>query len=187
MILSLKEKYKKEVISKMKEKFRYKGNMAIPKIEKVVINTGFGSSVSNKTTDEQRKIYEAISGDLSQITGQKAILTKAKKSISSFRLREGSPIGVKITLRKQKMFDFLDVLINIALPRQRDFRGIGLKSFDPMGNLTIPIKEHIIFPEIAPENVKRIFGFEIVIVTTANTKEEGIELLKLLGFPLKKS
>jgi len=187
MILPLKEKYKKEVSPKMKEKFGYKSKMAIPKIEKVVINTGFGSSVSNKTNDEQRKIYEAILNDLSQITGQKTILTKAKKSISSYRLREGSPIGAKTTLRGEKMFNFLDVLINIALPRQRDFRGISIKSFDSMGNLTIPIREHIIFPEIAPENVRKIFGFEIVIVTTAKTKEKGIELLRLLGFPLKKS
>jgi len=187
MISPLKEKYKKEVIPKMKEKFGYKSGMAIPKIEKVVINTGFGSSVSNKTNDEQKKIYKAILNDLSQITGQKAILTKARQSISGYRLREGSPIGAKITLRSKKMFDFLGVLINVALPRQRDFRGLSLKSFDPSGNLTIPIKEHIIFPEIAPENVRTIFGFEVTIVTTAKTKKEGIELLRLLGFPLKKS
>lgn len=187
MVRTIKEKYQKEVIPQMKERFGYKSSMAVPKIEKVVINVGFGSMLFNKTGEEQKKIYEAILADLAQIAGQKPVLTKAKKSIAAFRLRQGSQIGAKITLRRKKMFDFLDVLVNVALPRKRDFRGIELKSFDPKGNLTISMKEHIVFPEISPENVKRIFGFEITIATTAKTKEEGIELLRLLGFPIKKS
>jgi large subunit ribosomal protein L5 len=187
MIKTMKEKYLKEVIPQMKEKFGYKSAMAVPKIVKVVINTGFGSMVFNKTGEEQKKIYDALLSDLAQMTGQKPVLTKAKKSIAAFRLRQGSPIGAKITLRRKKMFDFLDILVNVALPRKRDFRGIELKSFDPNGNLTVSMKEHIVFPEISPENVKRIFGFEITVATTAKTKEEGAELLRLLGFPIKKS
>lgn len=185
-MLKLQEKYKKEVIPAMQEKFGYKSTMAVPKIEKVKVNTGFGRLISGKTKGEQKKIHEPILEDLAFICGQRPILTKAKKSISGFKIREGMPVGAQVSLRKQKMYDFLERLIHIGLPRSRDFQGIDPKSFDREGNLTIAIKEHIVFPEISPEKVKNIFGFEITIVTTAKTKEEGIELLRLLGFPIKK-
>lgn len=184
-MLRLKEKYKKEVIPEMMKKFGYKNVMAVPKIEKVVINIGFGKLISTKTSGEQKKIYTIILDDLALICAQKPILTKAKKSIAGFKTREGMFIGAKVTLRGKKMHDFLDRVIHIAIPRSRDFRGIELKSFDKKGNLTIPIKEHIIFPEVSPEKAKAIFGFEMTVVTTTKTREEGIELLKLLGFPIK--
>ena len=186
MILKLKEKYQKEVIPAMMEKFGYKNKMAAPKIEKVVINTGFGRLVAGKTSDEQKKIQDAIFEDLTLICGQRPVLTRAKKSISSFKIREGMPVGVKATLRGKKMNDFLERLIHIVLPRSRDFRGIAAESFDKERNLTIGIREHIAFPEISPEKAKNIFGLEITVVTTAKTHEEGLELLKLLGFPIQK-
>jgi len=185
MILKLKEKYKKEVIPDMMEKFGCKNKMAVPKIEKVVVNTGFGRLVAGKTSDEQKKIQDAIFEDLTLICGQRPILTRAKKSISSFKIREGMTIGVKTTLRGKRMNDFLERLIHIVLPRSRDFRGIESKSFDKKRNLTIGIREHIAFPEISPEKAKDIFGLEITVVTTAKTREEGLEMLRLLGFPLK--
>ncbi|MBZ9573028.1 50S ribosomal protein L5 [Patescibacteria group bacterium] len=184
-MLRLKEKYQKEVIPQMMEKFGYKNKMVVPRIEKVVVNTGFGRLISGKTTEEQKKISDAILEDLSLITGQRPIKTCAKKSISGFKIRKGMPVGVEITLRSQRMYDFLERLIHISLPRSRDFQGIDPKSFDREGNLTIAIKEHIIFPEISPEKVKNMFGFEITVVTTAKNREEGIELLRLLGFPIK--
>lgn len=183
---SLKEKYNKEVLPAMKEKFNHKSVMAVPRIEKVVINAGIGKLISGKTGDDLKKSLKAIVDDLSSIAGQKAVLTKAKHSISSFKLREGMPVGAKVVLRKTKMNDFLERLIHIAFPRVRDFRGIDLKSFDEKGNLTVAFKEHTVFPEISPEKTRIVFGFEITVVTTAKTKEEGIELLRLLGFPLKK-
>jgi large subunit ribosomal protein L5 len=183
--MQLAEQYKKEVIPSMMSKFGYKNPMAVPKIEKVVINTGFGRMIAGKTNDEQKKISESILNDLSLIAGQKPTLTLAKKSISSFKIRENLPIGARVTLRGKKMFDFLERLINIGLPRSRDFRGIDQNSIDKKGNLTIGIKEHIAFPEISPEKTKTIFGFEVTAVTTVKTKEEGIELFKSLGFPIK--
>lgn len=186
-MIKLKDKYLKEVIPKMMEKFGYKNRMAVSRLEKVVINTGFGRLISGKTSDEQKKIQESILNDLALISGQKPVLTKAKKSIAGFKIREGMPIGAKNSLRGKKMYDFLERLINIALPRTRDFGGIDLKSFDSKGNLTVAVKEHIVFPEISTEKTKFIFGFEVTITTTAENKEEGIELLKLLGFPLKKA
>ncbi len=186
-MLRLKEKYQKKIIPAMKEQFGYKNLMTVPRLEKVVINIGFGKMISGKTSDEQKKLTSAILNDLALICGQKPVLTKAKKSIASFKLRKGMPIGAMVTLRGTKMHDFLDRLINIALPRSRDFQGINPESFDENGNLTLPVKEHIIFPEIMPENTRIIFGFEITIVTTAKTREEGIELLKLAGFPIKKT
>lgn len=185
IMLKLKEKYTKEVIPAMMKKFGYKNVMVVPKIEKVVINTGFGRMIINKTSDEQKKAYKLIFDDLALICAQKPILTKAKKSISGFKLREGMSIGAKVTLRGRKMNDFLERVIHIALPRFRDFRGIDLKSFDKEGNLTIAIKEHIVFPEVSSEKAKNIFGFEITVVTTTKNKEESIELLRLLGFPIK--
>jgi len=186
-MIRLKEKYEKEVIPKMKEKFGYKNSLAVPRIEKVVVNVGFGREAAAKTSEERNKICSSVLEDLALITGQKGVLRNAKKSISAFKIRQGMPIGGIITLRKKKMYDFLERLIHIALPRSRDFQGIDLKSFDERGNLTIGLKEHIVFPEVSPEKSKQIFGFEITIVTTAETKEEGIEFLRLLGFPIKKS
>lgn len=184
-MLSLKEKYNKEVMQAMKEKFGYKNNMAVPKIEKVVVNTGFGRLVSDKTNDEKKKIATAIAEDLAAIAGQAPVLTKAKKSIAGFKIRDGMVVGAMVALRRKKMYDFLDRLIHIALPRLRDFRGIDAKSVDENGNLTVAIKEHIAFPEISPEKSKVMFGFEAVITTTAKNKEEGTELFRLLGFPMR--
>lgn len=178
-MLRLKEKYKKEVIPIMREKFGYKNDFAVPKVEKVVINTGIG-----RFTQDQKTVEE-IGRALSLISGQKPVFTLAKKAISSFKIREGMKVGFKITLRNQRMYDFLERLIYLALPRGRDFRGIDQKSIDEKGNLTIGIKEHIIFPEISHEEVKTIFGLEISVITNAKRKEEGLELLKLLGFPIK--
>lgn len=183
--MKLKEKYEKEVVPEMMKRFGYKNKMAVPKIKKVVINVGFGRLISEKEKEEQKKIQETIIQDLSQIVGQRPILTKAKKSISGFKLRKGVAIGAKVTLRRQRMYDFLERLIYVGLPRSRDFWGIPTDSIDKNGNLTIGIKEHIAFPEISPEKVKFIFGFEVTIVTTAKNKEEGLELFKLMGFPIK--
>ena len=182
----LQEKYNKEVIPTMMQKFGYKNAMAVPKIEKVVINTGFGRDIVGKTNQEQEKIQEVILNDLSLISGQRPILSQAKKSISAFKIRKGLPIGTVVTLRKKKMYDFLERLINIALPRSRDFRGIDQKCIDKDGNLTIGVKEHIVFPEVSPENVKNIFGLEITVVTSTKNKEKIIELLRLMGFPIKR-
>ncbi len=181
----LLEKYKKEVIPAMMEKLGYKNVMAVPKIEKVIINTGFGKQIVAKTPQEQEKFRDAILSDLALISGQKPILSLSKKSISAFKLRENLAIGAVVSLRKKRMYDFLERLIYIALPRSRDFRGIDPKSVDKSGNLTLGIKEQIIFPEVSPENVKGIFGLEITVVTTAKTHERGVELLKLMGFPIK--
>ena len=186
-MLRLKEKYNKEVVSKMMEKFGYKNTMAVPKLAKVIVNTGIGRLVVGKTSEEQKRIYQSILDDLALICGQRPVFTKSKKSIAGFKTREGMLIGAKITLRGKKMYDFLERVIYITLPRIRDFRGIDLKCFDKDGNLTIPIKEHLVFPDISPERVKIIFGLEITIVTTAKNREKSIELLRLLGFPIKSS
>lgn len=184
-MIRLKEKYQKEVIPKMIEKFGYRSQMAVPKIEKVVVNSGFGRLVTGKANDEQKKISDFILEDLSLITGQKAVLTRAKKSIATFKTRKGMPVGVVVTLRGERMYDFLERFIYFALPRTRDFRGIEQKSIDAKGNLTHGLKEHTVFIEILPEKVKNIFGLEVTVVTTAKNKEEGMELLKLMGFPIK--
>lgn len=182
---NLKEKYIKEVAPAMIKEFGYKNIMAVPKIEKVVLNIGFGKIVSAKTSDEQKKFFKNVSENLALITGQKPVLTSAKKAIAGFKTRKGMLVGAMDTLRKKKMYDFLEKLINVALPRTRDFRGIDLKSFDNQGNLTISIKEYTIFPEVVLENTKVVFGFEITVVTTTENREQGIKLLKLMGFPLK--
>ena len=184
-MLRLKEKYQKEIIPAMMEKFQYKNSMAVPKIETVIVNIGFGRFITGKTSDEEKKIINAVLADLTKICGQKAIATKAKKSIAGFKIRQGQLIGAKVVLRRKMMHDFLERLIHIVLPRSRDFRGIDQNSFDEKGNLTIGIREHIAFPEIAPEEMKLNFGLEVTVVTTAKNKKEGIELLKLLGFPVK--
>jgi len=183
--MNMKEKYNKEVVPALQKKFAYKNIMEVPKIDKVVINTGFGKLITPKTGDDYRKTLDGIVGDLSNIAGQHATLTKAKHSIAGFKVRQGSPIGAKVTLRGSKMYDFLDRLANIVLPRSRDFRGIGLSTVDSYGNLSLGIKEHIFFPEISPENVKDMFGLQVTVATTASNKEEGLELFRLLGFPFK--
>jgi len=183
--MRLQDKYKKEVVPEMMERFDYTNAMAVPKIERVVINTGFGRLISSLTGQDQEKTVNFILNDLSLICGQNPVKTRAKKSISGFKIREGVPIGARVTLRRKKMYDFLERLIHIALPRSRDFRGIDSKSVDEKGNLTIGIKEHICFPEVSPEKAKSIFGLEIAVVTTAKSREEGLELLRLLGFPIK--
>ena len=179
----LKEKYIKKVIPAMQKKFGYKNKMAAPHIEKVVLNSSFGKLASGKTGEEARKIGESIAEDMGQIAGQKPILTKARKSIATFKLRQGAPIGVKATLRGQKMYDFLDRLVHVVLPRSRDFQGLKTSGIDNEGNLSIGIKEHLFFPEIFPEKSKVPFSLEITVTTSAKTKEEGLELLRQLGFP----
>lgn len=185
--MNLRERYTTSVIPELKKQFGYKNTMAVPRIEKVVLNAGFGRLIANKTGDEARKILESISRDLGIIAGQRPVFAKARKSIAAFKLREGSSIGAKVTLRGKKMEDFLERLIHVMLPRSRDFRGISLNSVDGSGNLTIGIKEHISFPEIAPEQSYASFGVEITIVTTATTKEEGTELLRKMGVPFTAS
>jgi large subunit ribosomal protein L5 len=184
-MLRLREKYSKEVVPAMMASFGYKSKMAVPKIEKSVINTGFGKEIAGKTGEEQKKFREAILQDLSLISGQKAVLTRAKKAIASFKTRKDMAIGAKVTLRGHKMNDFLERLIHVVLPRSRDFRGIESVSIDQRGNLAVAVKEHIVFPEISPEKAKKIFGLEIIVVTSAKSREEGLQLLKLLGFPIK--
>ena len=183
-MMALKEKYQKEVIPKMMEKFGYKNKMAVPRIEKVIVNTGFGRLIVGKGSDEQEKIQGPILEDLSLIVGQKAVLKRAKKSIATFKTRKGMPLGAAVNLRKDKMYDFLERFVFFALPRTRDFRGISQKSIDQKGNLSYGVKEHTVFAEILPEKVKNIFGLEVTVVTTAKNKEEGLELFKLMGFPI---
>ena len=181
----LKERYEKSVIPAMMKEFKYKNTMEVPHLLKVVVNCGYGKMVSGKTKEEQKKIREAIARDLTVITGQKPVITLSKHSISTFKIREGQEIGCKVTLRKRRMFDFLERTIDLTLPRSRDFQGIEPKGADQFGNLTFGIREHISFPEIAPEKTNFIFGFEMTVVTTAKTRKEGLELFKLMGFPIK--
>ncbi|MDR3157282.1 MAG: 50S ribosomal protein L5 [Lactobacillales bacterium] len=176
----LKEKYIKEIIPALIEKFNYTSVMQAPKVEKIVINMGVGDAVSNA-----KNLDKAV-GELALISGQKPMITKAKKSIAAFRLREGMPIGAKVTLRGVRMYEFLDKLVNVALPRVRDFHGVSVKSFDGRGNYTLGVKEQLIFPEVDYDNVDKVRGMDIVIVTTANSDEEGRELLAQLGMPFQK-
>lgn len=176
----LKEKYSKEVVPKLVSKHNYETVMLVPKIDKIVINMGVGDALQNS------KLLEAAMNDLEQITGLKPVPTKAKKSISSFKLREGQVIGCKVTLRGEKMYNFLDKLINVVLPRVRDFRGLSPKSFDGRGNYTIGLKEQLIFPEIEFDSVVKVRGMDVVIVTTAQTNEEAYDLLDKLGVPFRK-
>jgi len=176
----LKEKYLKEVSPALMSKFEYKSVMQVPKVDKIVINMGVGDAVSNT------KALDAAVEELQIISGQKPVVTKAKKSIASFRLREGMPIGTKVTLRGERMYDFLDKLIAISLPRVRDFRGVSKKAFDGRGNYTLGIKEQLIFPEIDYDKVSKVRGMDIVIVTTANSDEEARELLTQFGMPFQK-
>ena len=176
----LKEKYLKEVSPALMSKFEYKSVMQVPKVDKIVINMGVGDAVSNT------KALDAAVVELQIISGQKPVVTKAKKSIATFRLREGMPIGTKVTLRGERMYDFLDKLIAISLPRVRDFRGVSKKAFDGRGNYTLGVKEQLIFPEIDYDKVSKVRGMDIVIVTTANSDEEARELLTQFGMPFQK-
>ena len=177
----MREKYEKEVVPGLKSRFGYKNVMQIPRIEKVVINMGVGEAT------QDAKAIDAAVNDLTQIAGQKPVVTRAKKSIAAFKLREGMPIGCKVTLRGERMYEFLDKLLNVSLPRIRDFRGVSPKAFDGRGNYTLGIRDQLIFPEINYDKVDKIRGMDIVIVTTSKTDEESYELLKLMGMPYRAS
>ena len=176
----LKEKYEKTIVSDLMSKHNYKNVMEVPKLEKIVVNIGCGDATTNS------KLLEAAMKDLETITGQKPVATKAKKSIAGFKLREGQPIGVKVTLRGEAMYNFMEKLIKVALPRVRDFRGVSGKAFDGFGNYTLGIKEQLIFPEIDYDNIVKLRGMDIVFVTTAKTNEEAFELLSGFGMPFRK-
>jgi large subunit ribosomal protein L5 len=177
MASSLKTKYLEEIVPALRQEFNYSNVMQIPKVEKVVVNMGVGDAVQNA------KALDVAVGDLTTIVGQKPVITKAKKSVSAFKIRKGMPIGTKVTLRGERMYDFLEKVINVALPRVRDFRGVSPKAFDGRGNYTLGIKEQVIFPEIEYDKVEKIRGMDIVIVTTAKTDEEAKSLLAHLGMP----
>ncbi|MDE6947817.1 MAG: 50S ribosomal protein L5 [Anaeroplasmataceae bacterium] len=176
----LQEKYQNSVKPELAKKFAYKSSMQIPKVEKIVINMGVGDAVANS------KVLDDAVEELTQIAGQKPVITKAKHSIANFKLREGMPIGCKVTLRGERMYEFLDKLVSIALPRVRDFHGVSGNSFDGRGNYTLGVKEQLIFPEINFDKIKKVRGMDIVIVTTAKTDEEGRALLGLMGMPFRK-
>lgn len=176
----LRELYVKEVAPQLAEKFQYKSPMQIPKLDKIVLNMGLGEAIQNV------KILETASEELAQISGQKPVITRARQSIAAFKLRKGMPIGCMVTLRGDRMYEFYDKLVNIALPRVRDFRGVSPKSFDGRGNYTLGVREHIIFPEIDYDKIDKIKGLNITIVTTAQTDDEARELLALLGMPFRK-
>ncbi|TCO56416.1 50S ribosomal protein L5 [Caldanaerobacter subterraneus] len=176
----LREKYEKEVVPALMERFGYKNIMQVPKLEKVVINIGVGEAKENP------KALEAAMNDLMMISGQKPVITRAKKSISNFKIRKGMPIGVKVTLRRERMYEFLDKLFNIALPRVRDFKGVSPNSFDGRGNYALGVREQLIFPEIDYDKIDKVRGMDIIIVTTAKTDEEAKALLELLGMSFAK-
>ncbi len=175
----LKELYNKEIVAKLMTDMKYRTIMEVPKIEKIVINMGLGEAIQNV------KILDSAVEELAQISGQKAVITKAKKSIASFKLRQGMPIGCMVTLRKDRMYEFLDRLLNISLPRVRDFKGLSPKAFDGKGNYSLGIKEQLIFPEINYDKVDKLKGLNVTIVTTAKTDEEGRALLKYMGMPFR--
>ena len=177
----LKDKYEAEARPALMKKFEYKSPMQIPKLDKIVVNVGCGKEANGNS-----KVIEAVVRDLTAITGQKPVVTLAKKSVANFKLREGMPVGVKVTLRSDRMWEFLDRLFNVALPRVRDFRGISANSFDGRGNYAFGLKEQLIFPEISYEQIDKIRGMDIIICTTANTDEEARELLSLMGAPFAK-
>ncbi len=177
MVARLQEKYNNEVVQAMMDKFGYKNIMEVPKLEKIVINMGVGEAKDNS------KVLDSAVSDMELITGQKAVLTRAKNSVANFKIRDNMAIGCKVTLRKEKMFQFADKLMNIALPRVRDFRGVPSKSFDGRGNYALGIKEQLIFPEIEYDKIDKVRGMDIIFVTTAKTDEEARELLRFLGMP----
>lgn len=175
----LQEFYSTDVVPKMREKFSYRNPMQVPRLTKVIVNMGLGEAIENV------KVLESASEELGLITGQRPVITKARKSISNFKLRAGVPIGVKVTLRRDRMYHFLDKLMGVALPRVRDFKGVSPRGFDGRGNYTLGIREQIIFPEINYDRIDKIKGMNITIVTTADSDEEGLELLRLLGMPFR--
>jgi large subunit ribosomal protein L5 len=177
---TLKKKYVEEIVPALQEKFQYKSVMQVPKLEKICLNQGLGQAVADK------KILESALNDMSLIAGQKAVAARSKKDISNFKLRKGMPIGARVTLRGDRMYEFLERLVAVALPRVRDFRGINPKGFDGRGNYNLGITEHIIFPEIDIDKVNKILGMDITFVTSAETNEEGLALLKEFGMPFKK-
>ena len=179
-MLSVEERYHQEAVPKLIEEFGYKNKMQVPKIEKVVLNMGLGEAIQNA------KILDSAVEELAQIAGQRPVITRARKSIAAFKLRAGMPIGCMVTLRKKRMYDFLTKLINIAIPRIRDFRGISRKAFDGRGNYSLGIKEHIIFPEVDYDKIDKIKGLNVTIVTTADTNEEALCLLEAVGMPFRK-
>ncbi len=176
----LKDLYKDEIVDAMIKKFGYKNIMAVPKLDKIVINMGVGEAKENA------KVLDSAVKDLETITGQKVVLTRAKNSVANFKIREGMPIGCKTTLRGEKMYDFMDRLVNLALPRVRDFRGVSADSFDGRGNYALGVKEQLIFPEIEYDKVEKVRGMDVIVVTTAKTDEEARELLRLFGMPFAK-
>ena len=176
----LKDRYKTEMVPALMQEFGYRNVMEVPRLEKIVVNVGLGEALENV------KALDAAAKDVSTITGQKPIITRAKKSIAVFRLREGNPIGVKVTLRGNRMYDFLDRLCNAALPRQRDFRGVSPAAFDGRGNYTLGLREQLLWPEIDYDSIDKVRGMEVTMVTTAQTDEEGRRLLQLLGMPFKR-
>ena len=176
----LKEKYTNEIVSKLKDQLGYENVMQVPKLSKICLNQGIGQAVNHK------KLIEIASDEMTRITGQKSVVALSKKDISNFKLRKGMPIGVRVTLRKDRMYEFLDRLISVSLPGVRDFQGINRKGFDGRGNYTLGIKEQIIFPEIKVDEIKKITGFDITFVTSANSDKEGLALLTELGLPFKK-
>jgi len=180
MIPRLRQKYESEVVPALRSRLGYRNPMQVPRLQKIVVNMGIGTGVDGDT-------LRAIAEDLARITGQKPLLTRARKSIANFKVRQGMIIGAKVTLRGRRMYDFLDRLINVALPRIRDFRGVPLRSFDGFGNYTLGIQEQTIFPEIDPDHMARVQGMDITIVTTARTDEEARELLRLLGMPFARA
>lgn len=180
MVPRLKEKYQKEVVPELMKEFSYKSIMQVPKLDKIVLNVGLGEALQNI------KLLDAAQNELTVISGQKAVVTKSKKAIAGFKLRKDLPIGCKVTLRKSKMYEFLDRMISVALPRIRDFRGISPKSFDGHGNYALGVKEQFIFPEVDYDKVEMVHGMDIIICTTAKTDEESKALLKHLGMPFKK-
>ena len=175
----LQDQYKKEIVPRLKEKFGYRNVMQVPRLSKVVVNMGLGDAIENV------KVIETAAAEIGIITGQKPVVTKARKSIANFKLREGVPIGVMVTLRRNQMYHFLDKLIAIALPRVRDFKGVSPRAFDGRGNYTLGIREQIMFPEVNYDKIDKIRGMNITIVTTARTDEEGLELLRLMGIPFR--
>ncbi len=176
----LLERYRSQVVPALTEQFQYKNPMQVPKLKQITLNAGLGEATTNA------RLLELAMAELGQITGQRPVITKAKKSVANFRLREGQSIGCTVTLRKHRMYEFLDRLVNVALPRVRDFRGLSPRAFDGRGNYTLGVREQLIFPEIDYNKVERVYGFNISIVTTASTDEEGRELLLAMGMPLRK-
>lgn len=183
----LKEKYNKEIVPQMMKEFGYKNPLDVPKVQKVVVNIGVGKILSDLDGGKKKDMIKDISSNLALICGQKPIMTLAKKAISGFKTRQGALVGFKVTLRGSRMYDFLERLINLALPRLRDFQGIKIRAIDNGGNLTVGVKEHIVFPEIQPEKTKIIFGFGVVVVVNKGSKKETIKLFRLMGFPIKHS